>query len=67
MTTTQKKVASQLAKALLALDLADWHARDWKQMSDHIRTVRNSVSDLFTSTGYEFGEGDGSRIRKAKA
>jgi len=67
MTTTQRKVARQLAKALIALDLADWHARDWREMSDHIREVRNTVSNLFTSTGYEFGEGDGSRIRKARA
>lgn len=67
MTTTQRRVARQLAKALIALDLADWHARDWRDMSNHIRKLRVPLSNLFTSTGYEFGEGDGSRIRKAKA
>jgi len=67
MTTTQKKVASQLAKALLALDFADWHARDWREMSDHIRKLRVPLSNLFTSTGYEFGEGSGARVRIRKA
>lgn len=67
MTTTQKKVARQLAKALIALDVADWHARDWKQMNEHIRHIRNDLSLLFTSTGYEFGEGSGCRIRQRRA
>lgn len=66
MTTTQKKVARQLAKALVALDLADWHARDWRDMHKHICSVRCRVSRLFTSTGYEFGKGDGTRIRQRK-
>jgi hypothetical protein len=66
MDTNQKKVARQLAKALLALDIADWHARDWREMSNHIRKLRVPLSNLFTSTGYEYGEGSGSRIRKAK-
>ena len=67
MTTTQKKVASQLAKALVALDLADWHARDWRDMHKAICDVRCNVSQLFTSTGYEFGEGNGTRVRIRKA
>ena len=66
MDTTQKKVAKHLARALIELDLADWDARDWKQMNKYIRTVRASVSNLFTSTGYEFAENPlRVRIRKA--
>ena len=56
MDTTQKKVARHLAKALIELDLADWHARDWPDMHKHICDVRSKVSMLFTGTGYEFGE-----------
>ena len=67
MTTTQRKVARQLAKALVALDLADWYSQDWRDMSNHIRELRVPLSNLFTSTGYEFGAGNGSRIRKTKA
>jgi hypothetical protein len=66
MTITSKRVARQLAKALLALDYADWHARDWREMSDQIRKLRVPLSNLFTSTGYEFGEGDGARIRRQR-
>jgi len=56
MTTTQRKVASSLAKALMELDRADWHARDWRSMSKQVQKVRAKVSTLFTSTGYEYGE-----------
>lgn len=67
MTTTERKVARQLAKALVALDLADWHAREWESMHGQICRVRADVSTLFSATGYEFGEGDGCRIRQRKA
>jgi hypothetical protein len=58
-----KKVARNLAKALLQLDYADWQARDWREMSKKIREIRLKVAELFDSTGYEFGAGDGCRIR----
>lgn len=56
MATTTKKVATALAKSLNELDMADWHARDWRDMQRQIRDVRDKVSRLFTATGYEFGE-----------
>ena len=62
MTTTTKKVAKQLAAAILALDLADWHARDWRAMQHKIRPARERLSRLFTATGYEFGESSPLRI-----
>ena len=54
--TAQKKVAKRLARALVELDLADWEAREWRNMHVQICDVRAKVSRLFTSTGYEFAE-----------
>ena len=56
MATQTKKVATALAKTLNELDVADWHARDWRDMQRQIRDIRDKVSRLFTSTGYEYGE-----------
>lgn len=56
MTTTTKRVATALAKTLNELDSADWHARDWRDMQRQIRDIRDKISRLFTSTGYEYGE-----------
>jgi uncharacterized protein YbjT (DUF2867 family) len=56
MATATKKVATALAKTLNELDVADWQARDWRDMQRQIRAIRDQVSRLFTSTGYEYGE-----------
>lgn len=64
--STEKKVATSLAKTLLELDRADWHARDWRAMQKHIRPLRDKLSRLFTSTGYEFGENP-KRVKVRKA
>jgi len=56
MTSTQRRVATSLAKTLMALDRADWHARDWVEMQRQIRAARVKISTLFTSTGYEFAQ-----------
>jgi len=64
--TKTKKIARRLAAALSELDMADWHARDWRSMQSHIRPLRDKLSRLFTSTGYEYGaRGNSVRIRKA--
>jgi len=66
MITTTKKIAKELAKALIALDYADWHARDNRVMHNQICDVRCKVSQLFTDTGYEFAENPlRVRIRRA--
>lgn len=66
MTTTTKKIARQLAAAILALDLADWHARDNRKMQAKIRPARERLSRLFTATGYEFGESTPLRIQQRR-
>jgi len=62
----KKRIARALAKALIALDLADWRARDWKVMSNCIREARLLTANLFTSTGYEFSDRGGSHIRRQR-
>jgi hypothetical protein len=63
--TTEKKIANALAKALNEIDIADWHARDWRLMQRQLRPLRDKLSRLFTSTGYEYAEkGTRTRVRR---
>jgi len=61
-----KKTARAIAKAIIALDLVDWQARNWQTMQNQVRPMRAKLSTLFSATGYEFANGDGCRVRKQK-
>jgi hypothetical protein len=66
MATTQKKIASHLAKALAELGKAVFLSTG-KPMAPAISEVAYKLSLIFHSTGYEFSDADSVRIKKSKA
>lgn len=61
-----KRAARHLAKAIIHLGLAEWNEGSAKNIGQIINH-RRRLNSLFNKSGYEFGAGDGSRIRKRKA
>jgi hypothetical protein len=61
-----KHVARHLAKAIIELGAAEWNEIDVKNIR-RLTTARRNLNRLFNESGYEFGAGDGSRIRQKKA
>ena len=72
MTTTNKKIAVELAKSLLTVGRAKWFANQRNSANcppdfvKRISRVESELSKLFDDTGYEFGESYGYRIRLNK-
>ena len=61
-----KKTASHLAKAIIELGRAEFGETDVRNIRK-FSAVNRKLSRLFNKSGYEFGDGDGSRIRLRKA
>jgi len=60
-----KKSARHLAKAIIHLGLAEWNEADTQAIRKLV-TARRNLNSFFNKSGYEFGSGDGSRIRKRR-
>ncbi len=60
-----RRTARHLAKAIIHLGLAEWNETNTKNIG-RLLNHRRQLNTLFNKSGYEFGAGDGSRIRKRR-